>query len=101
MLRCLIAFAFLLPGCAAQWQKSGSTPEETRAALEQCEARAPAAVRPRPAAGPNVRQPSYNAIEFDARVQREYASVPKDRESIAWCMRGKGYVQEPVNRTPP
>jgi hypothetical protein len=83
----------LLTACAApHWEKAGSSPEEAAADLNQCEAAAPLAPQKRAAPGPRTK-PGSNTIDFDSASERSFERARKDDESIAACMRAKGYVR--------
>ena len=82
----------LLTACAAPtWDKAGASEQEMQADLRRCEAAAPLAQRPPP--GPRTK-PGSNTIDFDSASQREFDRMRKDDESIAACMRAKGYVRK-------
>jgi len=83
----------LLVACAAPtWDKAGATPQEMEGDLKQCEAAAPLAPQKRAAPGPRTK-PGSNTIDFDSASERSFDRARKDDESIAACMRAKGYAK--------
>ena len=83
-----------LAACAAPtWDKAGATPQEMEADLKQCQAAAPLAPQSRTPAGPRTK-PGSNVIDFDSASERSFDRARKDDESIAACMRAKGYVRK-------
>jgi hypothetical protein len=85
----------LLAACASgpQWQKAGATPESVEADRKQCEAAAPFASVPTQsqAPAPGGKPGAIGGMNFSAGVDREAARMRKDEQSIAQCMRAKGY----------
>lgn len=83
-----------LAACAAPtWDKAGATPQEMEADLKQCQAAAPLAPEKRAAPGPRTK-PGSNVIDFDSASERSFDRARKDDESIAACMRAKGYLKK-------